>query len=126
VVVLVEVLVVVVGAVVVEVLVVEVLVVEVLVVDVVVVGAQGIIPDIALVQAPTDVIVTVDAKSFTITNCPDNNCVLVTLLGETTPISAVRLKVGPKLVPNPLPNVIFISLGILIYYFNIQTSLFLK
>ena len=101
---------------------VEVVEVEVVEVEVVVV-AQAITADTELIQSPTDVMVTSVAKSSTVTTYPPNNAVLSAVDGVTEPVFAVRLKLGPKLTPNPLPNVIFISLGILIFYFNFNKLL---
>jgi hypothetical protein len=53
------------------------------------------------VHVPVDVTVTLVAVSSTETDLPDNNSDDVAVFGETTPTSAVRLKLGPKSAPNP-------------------------
>ena len=41
----------------------------------------------------------------TLTILPANNSLLVAVEGVTEPTSAVRLKLGPRLLPSPLPNI---------------------
>jgi hypothetical protein len=75
------------------------------VVDVVVNGGQGRDCVIELAQGPVEVTVTEVVASFTLTIRPFNNWVLVAVEGVTAPASEVRLKLGPRLLPNPLPNI---------------------
>ena len=72
---------------------------------------------IAFVQAPVDVTVTWLAELSTSTVLPASNSALVAVDGLTLPTSAVKLKFGPKLAPNPAPNVnvIFIAIFYFIY-----------
>jgi hypothetical protein len=88
--------------------VVDVEVVDVVDVDVVVDvvnGGQGRDCVIELAQTPVEVTVTEVVASFTLTIKPANNWVLVAVEGVTAPASEVRLKLGPRLLPSPLPNI---------------------
>jgi hypothetical protein len=58
-----------------------------------------------LAQTPVEVTVTWVAISFTLTILPANSSLLVAVEGITEPTSAVRLKLGPRLLPNPLPSI---------------------
>jgi hypothetical protein len=93
---------------------VDVLVVDVDVVVDVVRGGQGRDCVIELAQTPVEVTVTEVVASFTLTIKPANNWVLVAVEGVTAPASEVRLKLGPRLLPNPLPNINSTFLAILI------------
>jgi hypothetical protein len=86
----------------------------VVVVVVVVNGGQGRDCVIELAQTPVEVTVTEVVTSFTLTIKPANNWVLVAVEGVTAPASEVRLKLGPRLLPNPLPNINSIFLAIFI------------
>jgi hypothetical protein len=105
------VVVVVVGAAVVVVLVVVVVGAAVVVV---VVDTQGIVCVIELAQGPVEVTVTWVAISSTLTFLPANSSLLVAVEGVTEPTLAVRLKLGPRLLPNPLPNINNIFLAIFV------------
>jgi hypothetical protein len=52
--------------------------------------------------------------SSTLTIKPANNWVLVAVEGVTEPTLAVRLKLGPRLLPSPFPNINSIFLAIFI------------
>jgi hypothetical protein len=88
------------------------------VVVVVVVGVQGIVCVIEFVQIPVEVTVTCVAKSSTLTLFPANNSVLVAVEGVTLPMSAVRLKLGPRLAPDPVGRVNVILLAIFLFYYE--------
>jgi hypothetical protein len=80
----------------------------VVVVVVVVVEVVGINPFIVnvkeFVQVPVEVTVICVAVLSTLTILPFNNSVFVAVDGDTLPTLAVKLKFGPKLIPNPLFN----------------------
>jgi hypothetical protein len=85
--------------------------VEVVEVDVVDVVVDVVIPAIfitnVLVHTPVDVTNIISEVSLTLTNFPANNSTLVAVFGVTIPPTfAVRLKLGPKLAPNPESSVI--------------------
>jgi hypothetical protein len=73
----------------------------------------------AFVQTPVDVIVTDTAALSTVTTLPANNSVFVAVLGLTTPVFAVKLKLGPKSVPNPAFNV---NVKVILFYFNLYIN----
>jgi hypothetical protein len=96
--------------------VVDVDVVDVDVVVDVVSGGQGRDCVIELAQGPVEVTVTEVVASFTLTIKPANNWLLVAVEGVTVPASEVRLKLGPRLRPNPLRYINVTFLAIFIYF----------